>query len=97
MANAMTSTKIIGKSEHGLDRSYGTPKVGFFGCNRGGGQVVRLMLDCQIPKGRRYPLHLYLSCPACGHEHDVKPFWRAYNENIDRDKFFIVVKYALPE
>lgn len=95
--NSMTSPTIIGKSEHGFDRSHGTPKVGFYGCNRGGGEVVRLMLSCQVPRGRRYPQILTIACPACGHEHSVKPFWRAFMARVDEDKRFVTVEYTLPE
>jgi len=79
--------------------THGTPKVGFYGCSMGRcastGEVVRLMLSVQIPKGRRYPTSLHMNpCPACGHSHTVNPFWRAYSERVDAGKEFITVEWT---
>lgn len=100
MANPMASPTITGKREHGFDRSHGTPKVGFYGCSMGRvastGQVVRLMLSSEVPKGRRYPPILEVECPACGHTHTCRPFWRAYSPRVDDGKEFVTVEWTPP-
>lgn len=59
------------------------PRVGFYGCALRGGSVVRLRSETNEDKR-----HLIIVCPACGHKHDVHPYWRAitrYDEGKEPD------------
>lgn len=58
-------------------------KIGFYGCNN---KVVRVELQERPARGQAYPLRIRLECPACTHEHDVKPLWREYKPSLDDGK-----------
>ena len=70
-----------------ITRTVPHPKVGFYGCNN---RVVRLSAGSDGPVQM-----VKLDCPACGHHHKVRPFWRVWIEQLDADKKAIPVDETL--
>jgi ribosomal protein L44E len=68
-------------------RRYRKPRIGFFGCGSGAGQVIRM----QRKDPHTVKQQLTISCPACGHDHDVRPFWREYVPKVDDGKEIMIV------
>lgn len=50
-------------------------KVGFYGCV---GRVARLEATDY------FPTNIRIHCPACGHYHLVRPFWRLKKDALDK-------------
>lgn len=50
-------------------------KVGFYGCV---GKVVR------IGATGYFPINIRVHCPACGHFHIIRPFWRKTIDTLDK-------------
>lgn len=66
------------------------PRIGFYGCR---GELVRVTLT---PRPERHPRAIDVPCcPACGHEHGAKPFWRKRQAGDD-DKAVLVLDYVPP-
>ena len=64
---------LLKRHERGVGKTPVT-KVGFYGCMGG---VVRL-------EGTDYfPTNIRIKCPACHHEHIVRPFWRKKMDELD--------------
>jgi hypothetical protein len=54
-----------------------TGKIGFYGCEAGGGRLVRVGLTGD---SNRPPRSAMVKCPACGNEHLVELTWRQPRE-----------------
>lgn len=63
------------------------PRIGFFGCGSGAGQVIRMQRKDPCATKQM----LTIDCPACGHGHTIRPYWRVYTPSIDDGKEILIV------
>lgn len=66
--------------------------IGFFGCAASrGGELVRVRLSRPV---RRAPEVVTVSCPACGHRHTARPFWRYAGPSDTKQDMVVTVAVA---